>query len=69
VLGEAFGVEDMALTEVSKRKVMSTQIVDQAFEQIVLQMMKLQTLISEICRRLFKNEIFEITRLVHAVLN
>jgi len=38
---------------------MSTEIVDQAFEQIVLQMMKLQTLISEVCRRLFKNEILK----------
>ena len=37
----------MALTEVSKRRMKSTQIVDQAFEQIVLEMMKLQTLISE----------------------
>ena len=42
-----FGAEGMALTEVSKRRMQSTKIVNQACEQIVLEMMKLQTLISE----------------------
>ena len=42
-----FGAEGMALTEVSKRRMQSTQFVNQACEQIVLEMKKLQTLISE----------------------
>ena len=47
-IGAGFlGAPGMALTEVSKRKMQSTQIVNQACEQIVLEMMKLQTLISE----------------------
>ena len=51
-----FGACGMALTEVSKRKMKSTPIVNQACEQIVLEMMKLQTLISEFADAYFKNE-------------
>ena len=46
----------MALTEVSKRRMQITQFVNQACEQIVLEMMKLQTLISEFADAYFKNE-------------
>ena len=42
-----FGAEGMALTEVSKRRMQGTQVVNQACEQIVLEMKKLQTIISE----------------------